>query len=185
MSGLTTADFAVFEDKQPQQINGFIDEKTGVPVHVAVLMDISGSTAGKLEFEKTAAKDFIYTAVRVRRDQAAFGVFDDELKLLQDFTDKHDLLDKAIDSRQEARRQHRAVGRRLAHVRREDARRGGPPRHRRHHGRRRHGQPRHAQRGRRDGAGHRDHRLRHLDEGGTLRRRPRRRDGHAEGQRRP
>ena len=96
--GLTAADFAVFEDKQPQQINGFIDEKTGVPVHVAVLMDISGSTAGKLEFEKTAAKDFIYTAVRVRRDQAAFGVFDDELKLLQDFTDKHDLLDKAIDS---------------------------------------------------------------------------------------
>ena len=98
VSGLTASDFAVFEDKQPQRIEGFIDEKTGVPVHVAVLMDISGSTAGKLEFEKTAAKDFIYTAVRVRRDQAAFGVFDDELNLIQDFTDKHDLLDKAIDS---------------------------------------------------------------------------------------
>lgn len=98
VSGLTASDFAVFEDKQPQRIEGFIDEKTGVPVHVAVLMDISGSTAGKLEFEKTAAKDFIYTAVRVRRDQAAFGVFDDDLNLLQDFTDKHDLLDKAIDS---------------------------------------------------------------------------------------
>jgi Ca-activated chloride channel family protein len=98
VSGLTASDFAVFEDKQPQRIEGFIDEKSGVPVHVAVLMDISGSTAGKLEFEKTAAKDFIYTAVRVRRDRAAFGVFDDELKLIQDFTDKHDLLDKAIDS---------------------------------------------------------------------------------------
>lgn len=98
VSGLTAADFAVFEDKQPQQINGFIDEKTGVPVHVAVLLDISGSTAGKLEFAKTAAKDFIYTAVRVRRDQGAFGIFDDDLNLIQDFTDKHDLLDKAIDT---------------------------------------------------------------------------------------
>ncbi len=98
VSGLTASDFAVFEDKQPQQINGFIDEKTGVPVHVAVLLDISGSTAGKLEFAKTAAKDFIYTAVRVRRDQGAFGVFDDDLNLIQDFTDKHDLLDKAIDT---------------------------------------------------------------------------------------
>lgn len=98
VSGLTRADFLVFEDKQPQQIQGFIDERTGVPVHVAVLMDISGSTAGKLEFEKTAAKDFIYTVVRARKDRAAFGVFDEDLKLLQDFTDRHDLLDRAVDT---------------------------------------------------------------------------------------
>ncbi len=98
VSGLTRTDFLVFEDKQPQQIQGFIDERTGVPVHVAVLMDISGSTAGKLEFEKTAAKDFIYTVVRARKDRAAFGVFDEDLKLLQDFTDRHDLLDRAVDT---------------------------------------------------------------------------------------
>jgi Ca-activated chloride channel family protein len=98
VSGLTRADFLVFEDKQPQQIQGFIDERIGVPVHVAVLMDISGSTAGKLEFEKTAAKDFIYTVVRARKDRAAFAVFDEDLRLLQDFTERHDLLDRAVDS---------------------------------------------------------------------------------------
>ncbi|HEY9283627.1 MAG TPA: VWA domain-containing protein [Pyrinomonadaceae bacterium] len=98
VSGLTRADFLVFEDKQPQQIQGFIDERTGVPVHVAVLMDVSGSTAGKLDFQKTAAKDFIYTVVRARRDRAAFGTFDENLQLVQDFTDRHDLLDRAVDS---------------------------------------------------------------------------------------
>lgn len=98
VSGLTRADFLVFEDKQQQQIQGFIDERTGVPVHVAVLMDVSASTAGKLEFQKTAAKDFIYTVVRARRDRAAFGVFDENLQLLQDFTDRHDLLDRAVDN---------------------------------------------------------------------------------------
>jgi len=98
VSGLTRSDFLVFEDKQQQQIEGFIDERTGVPVHVAVLMDISASTAGKLEFQKTAAKDFIYTVVRARKDRAAFGVFDEDLQLLQDFTERHDLLDRAVDS---------------------------------------------------------------------------------------
>jgi Ca-activated chloride channel family protein len=98
VSGLSASDFEVFEDKQPQRIESFTDEKTGVPVHVAVLMDISGSTAGKLEFEKEAAKDFLYTVVRARKDKGAFATFDENINLVQDFTDKMDLLDKAVDS---------------------------------------------------------------------------------------
>ncbi|MCA1631141.1 MAG: VWA domain-containing protein [Acidobacteria bacterium] len=98
VAGLAASDFEVFEDKQPQRIESFTDEKTGVPVHVAVLLDISGSTAGKLGFEKEAAKDFLYTVVRARKDRGAFAVFDENVNLLQDFTDKLDLLDKAVDS---------------------------------------------------------------------------------------
>lgn len=98
VAGLAASDFEIFEDKQPQRIESFTDEKTGIPVHVAVLLDISGSTAGKLGFEKEAAKDFLYTVVRARKDRGAFAVFDDNVNLLQDFTDKLDLLDKAVDS---------------------------------------------------------------------------------------
>jgi Ca-activated chloride channel family protein len=98
VAGLGASDFEIFEDKQPQRIESFTDEKTGIPVHVAVLLDISGSTAGKLGFEKEAAKDFLYTVVRARKDRGAFAVFDDNINLLQDFTDKLDLLDKAVDS---------------------------------------------------------------------------------------
>lgn len=97
VGGLTASDFQIFEDKQPQQIQSFTDEKTGVPIHVAVLLDVSSSTAGKLAFEKEAAKDFLFTVVRVRRDRGAFATFDENVNLVQDFTDKLDLLDKAID----------------------------------------------------------------------------------------
>lgn len=98
VAGLSARDFVVFEDKQPQQIESFRDESAGLPTYVAVLMDISSSTAGKLRFEREAAKDFLYTVVRVRKDKAAFATFDEEVNLLQDFTDKLDKLDTAVDT---------------------------------------------------------------------------------------
>ncbi|HEX8069862.1 MAG TPA: VWA domain-containing protein [Pyrinomonadaceae bacterium] len=98
ISGLTMDDFLVYEDKQLQKIEGFFDEQTSLPIYVAVLMDTSSSTAGKMRFEQEAAKDFIYTVVRLRKDKVAFGTFDDDVRLVQDFTDKLDLLDTAVDS---------------------------------------------------------------------------------------
>lgn len=98
VSNLTQNDFLVYEDKQLQQIKSFIDEKGSLPVYVAVLMDTSASTAGKLKFEQESAKDFIYTVTRLRKDRVAFATFDDNITLRQDFTDKLDLLDRAVDS---------------------------------------------------------------------------------------
>ncbi|MBV9210914.1 MAG: VWA domain-containing protein, partial [Acidobacteria bacterium] len=96
--GLTKDDFLIFEDKQPQQIVSFRDEKDSLPVYVGVLMDTSPSTVGKLKFEKDAAKDFIYTVMRLRKDKVAFVTFDHEIKLQQDFTDKLDDLSRAVDN---------------------------------------------------------------------------------------
>lgn len=98
ISGLTINDFIVLEDKQPQKIEGFFDEQTALPIYVAVLIDTSSSTVGQLRFEQEAAKDFLYAVVRLRKDKAAFGTFDDDVHLLQDFTDQLDKLDKAVDS---------------------------------------------------------------------------------------
>lgn len=98
VSGLTRNDFLVFEDKVPQQVETFSDDLgEALPLYVAVLMDTSPSTSGKLKFEQESAKNFIYTVVRPRRDRALFATFDDEINLRQDFTDKLDLLDKAVD----------------------------------------------------------------------------------------
>ena len=98
VSGLTASDFLILEDKKPQQIERFVDEREKIPVYVGVLMDTSSSTAGKLKFEQDSAMDFIHTVVRLRKDKVAFVTFDDEVKLLQDFTDKLDLLDRAVYS---------------------------------------------------------------------------------------
>ena len=97
VAGLTRGDFLVFEDGVQQEVTFFSDEKTNPPVFVGVLMDTSPSTAGKMKFSKEAAKNFIYTVTRIRKDKAAFMTFDHEVSLIQDFTDKLDLLDKAVD----------------------------------------------------------------------------------------
>ncbi len=97
VSGLQRGDFAVFEDGVQQEVTFFSDENSNPAVYVGVLMDTSPSTAGKLRFSKEAAKNFIYTVTRLRKDKAAFMTFDNEINLRQDFTDKLDLLDKSVD----------------------------------------------------------------------------------------
>jgi VWFA-related protein len=97
--GLRQQDFVILEDKVPQQIETFSDEtEQSLPVYVAVLMDTSPSTAGKLKFEQEAAKNFIYTVTRARKDQVLFATFDHEINLLQDFTNKQDPLDRAVSN---------------------------------------------------------------------------------------
>ena len=95
--GLTQSDFLILEDKVPQQIETFSDDLgQSSPVYVAVLMDTSPSAAGKIKFEQEAAMNFIYTIVRARKDQVLFATFDHEISLRQDFTNKLDLLDRAV-----------------------------------------------------------------------------------------
>ncbi|MCY7375696.1 MAG: VWA domain-containing protein [Pyrinomonadaceae bacterium] len=98
IAGLQRGDFAVFEDGVQQEVTFFSDEKTNPAVYVGVLMDTSPSAAGKMRFSKEAAKNFIYTVTRLRKDKAAFMTFDNEINLRQDFTDKLDLLDKSVDT---------------------------------------------------------------------------------------
>ena len=95
--GLTKNDFQILEDKVPQTIETFSDDLSQTtPLYVAVLLDTSPSTAGKLKFQQESAMNFIQTVVKPRKDRVLFGTFDDEIKLRQDFTDKLDLLDKAV-----------------------------------------------------------------------------------------
>src|SRR5690349_6874408 len=97
VSGLTQNDFVVLEDKVPQQIDSFTnDENNNLPLYVAVLMDTSPSTAAKLKFEQESAMNFIQTVVRPRRDRVLFATFDHEITLRQDFTDRLELLDRAV-----------------------------------------------------------------------------------------
>ena len=97
VSGLTKENFVIFEDKTPQVIETFSDDLAlTTPLYIAVLMDTSPSTAGKLKFQQESAMNFIHTVVKLRKDKVLFGTFDDEVTMLQDFTDRLDLLDKAV-----------------------------------------------------------------------------------------
>lgn len=97
VNGLTRNDFIILEDGVPQEVTFFTTEKSNPPVYVGVLMDTSASTKGKLTFSKEAAMNFIYTVIKQRKDKAAFMTFDHDISLKQDFTDKQDLLQRAVD----------------------------------------------------------------------------------------
>ncbi len=97
VAGLTQRDFIILEDKVPQTIETFSDDLAQVtPLYIAVLMDTSPSTAGKMKFQQESAMNFIQTVVKARKDRVLFGTFDDQITLLQDFTERLDLLDKAV-----------------------------------------------------------------------------------------
>jgi VWFA-related protein len=97
VAGLTQSDFLIMEDKVPQQIDSFTsEENNNLPLYVGVLMDTSPSTAGKLKFEQESAMNFIQTVVRPRKDRVLFATFDDQVILRQDFTDRLELLDRAV-----------------------------------------------------------------------------------------
>jgi len=99
VGGLTKADFEILEDKIPQTIETFSDDVgKELPLYVGVLMDTSPSTAGKLKFEQESAMNFISTVVKPRRDRVFFATFDDQINLRQDFTDRLDLLDRAVNA---------------------------------------------------------------------------------------
>lgn len=95
--GLTQNDFQVLEDRVPQPIDSFTSEQNNVlPLYVGVLMDTSPSTAGKLKYEQESAMNFIQTVIRPRRDRVLFATFDHQITLRQDFTDRLELLDRAV-----------------------------------------------------------------------------------------
>src|SRR5258706_7121944 len=97
ITGLTQGDFLVLEDRVPQQIDSFTsEENNNLPLYVGVLMDTSPSTAGNLKFEQESAMNFIQTVVRPRKDRVLFATFDDQVTLRQDFTDRLELLDRAV-----------------------------------------------------------------------------------------
>jgi Ca-activated chloride channel homolog len=94
---LAQSDFQILEDKIPQSIIDF-KRQTDIPLDVAVIMDTSNSVKPKLKFEKDASVSFLYTMLTSRKDRALFATFDSEVELHQDYTNRVDLLTKAIDS---------------------------------------------------------------------------------------
>ena len=93
---LKETDFEIAEDKTPQAIISF-QPQSNLPLDLALLMDTSNSVKPKLKFEKDAAYSFLETVLKSSQDRALFVTFDSQVELHQDFTNRLDLLTKAID----------------------------------------------------------------------------------------
>ena len=84
---LNQNDFSILDDhKPPQSIVNFRRE-TDLPLHMGLLIDVSGSVHGRFGFEQDAAISFLQKTVRAGFDKAFVVGFNQQSQMAQDFTD--------------------------------------------------------------------------------------------------
>jgi Ca-activated chloride channel homolog len=98
---LNQNDFAILDDhKPPQSILNFRHE-TDLPLHMGLLVDVSGSVHSRFEFEQDAAISFLQHSVRAGFDKAFVVGFNTQSQLSQDFTDNVELLSAGVHKLQD------------------------------------------------------------------------------------
>ena len=93
---LTQQDFTILDDhKPPQSIVNFRRE-TDLPLHLGLLVDVSGSVDSRFDFEQTAATSFLQHTLRAGFDKAFIVGFNSHSQMAQDFTDNVQLLSAGV-----------------------------------------------------------------------------------------
>jgi Ca-activated chloride channel family protein len=92
LPGLAATDFEVYEDGVKQEISDFGGSET--PIHVALVLDVSGSTRFKLEDIQDAALEFV-NQLRPQ-DRVMVVSFDQQVYVETEFTNKREKLMRAI-----------------------------------------------------------------------------------------
>jgi Ca-activated chloride channel family protein len=93
---LNQTDFAILDDhKPPQSIINFRRE-TDLPLHLGLLIDVSGSVHSRFDFEQNAAINFLQHSVRASFDKAFIVGFNNHSTMTQDFTDNVELLSTGV-----------------------------------------------------------------------------------------
>ncbi len=95
---LSQKDFSILDDhKPPQSILNFRRE-TDLPLHLGLLIDVSGSVHGRFDFEQNAAISFLQHSIRAGFDKAFVVGFNTQTQMSQDFTDNVQLLSTGVHS---------------------------------------------------------------------------------------
>jgi len=98
---LNQADFAILDDhKPPQSILNFRRE-IDLPLHLGLLIDVSGSVHSRFDFEQNAAISFLQHSVRGGFDKAFVVGFNTQSQMSQDFTDNVQLLSVGVHKLQD------------------------------------------------------------------------------------
>lgn len=95
LTGLHRDDCQVFEDREPQTIKSFTQEKK-LPLTIGILLDTSGSMQNILPLEKQAGSEFLKD-VLTSKDEAFLINFDINVDLLADYTNSSRELSRALD----------------------------------------------------------------------------------------
>jgi len=93
---LTQKDFTILDDHKPPQAILNFHRETDLPLHLGLLIDVSGSVDSRFDFEQGAATSFLQHTLRAGFDKAFILGFNSHSQLAQDFTDNVPLLSASV-----------------------------------------------------------------------------------------
>ena len=93
---LNQGDFSILDDHKPPQAILNFRRETDLPLHLGLLVDVSGSVDSRFDFEQDAATSFLQHTLRKGFDKAFVLGFNSHSTLAQDFTDSVPLLSASV-----------------------------------------------------------------------------------------
>jgi Ca-activated chloride channel family protein len=93
---LTQKDFTILDDHKPPQAIVNFHRETDLPLHLGLLVDVSGSVGSRFDFEQTAATSFLQHALRAGFDKAFVEGFNTHAQMAQDYTDNVQMLSAGV-----------------------------------------------------------------------------------------
>jgi Ca-activated chloride channel homolog len=93
---LSQNDFTILDDHKPPQAIVNFHRETDLPLHLGLLIDVSGSVNSRFDFERQAATSFLEHTLRASFDRAFVEGFNTHQQIAQDFTDNAQLLSASI-----------------------------------------------------------------------------------------
>ena len=93
---LTQNDFSILDDHKPPQAILNFKRETDLPLHLGLLIDVSGSVDSRFDFEQEAATSFLQHTLRAGFDKAFVEGFNTHTQMAQDFTDDYSRLYWAV-----------------------------------------------------------------------------------------
>lgn len=93
---LNQSDFSILDDHKPPQAIINFRRETDLPLHLGLLIDVSGSVDSRFDFEQDAATTFLQRTLRVGFDKAFVAGFNSHSQVAQDFTDNYSRLYWAV-----------------------------------------------------------------------------------------
>jgi VWFA-related protein len=95
ITNLARTDCALTEDKTPQTIKAFTQEKK-LPLTIGIMLDTSGSQQNVLPLEQQAAAEFLRDVLKTK-DEAFLISFDINVDLLADYTNRASEISRALN----------------------------------------------------------------------------------------
>jgi VWFA-related protein len=93
---LNQNDFSILDDHKPPQAILNFRRETDLPLHLGLLIDVSGSVGSRFEFEQEASTSFMQHTLRTGFDKAFVMGFNSHSQIAQDFTDNYSRLYWAV-----------------------------------------------------------------------------------------